>query len=640
MAKRRTSSSVVVRQREVVAKAYAIGRDIEPSAAKQDRDETEGIFERSQALEPPYDPEVLVNLLEVSNSLRQNVDAYAVNVDGFGNRFEPVVDLDADDADETVADAIVMERIHQQQLRGNDDPDISELEPSPKEVADRKKALTRAMRIERRQLTAFFAFAAQGMSFPALRKLTRQDIEVTGNGYWEVLRNNANRIARFVYVPSWTMRLRGLIKKEVEINERFQVSPVSFSTVKVKRKFRTYVQLTDDGPIYFKQFGDPRTVSRKTGKVYASPSVMSKSENGAKPATEIIHFEVPSPRSPYGVPRWMGALISVLGSRSSEEVNFFYFENKAVPPLAILVSGGRLSKSSVPMIEDFVENNLKGRRNFHKVMIIEAVSPAGRGPDAGPTPQRPMIEIKPLMEAQLQDAMFQKYDERNMDKVGGAFRLPRLLRGESKDFNRATADAALRMAEDQVFQPLRDDFDFSINTSILPELDAKYHSFRSNSPLTRNPETMGKLVAELVKQGVLTPGEGRELASDIFNRDFVTIKDAWAKQPMQFTLAGIQTGQAAPAAKGMLTTGDLARAGVKRPAQGEPPRIPSITDDDPKRLAQSLLRIRNLMASAEADVEKQRLASERIDGDDGETIVIEVPTEKMNEWIDADTGDE
>ena len=41
-----------------------------------------------------------------------------------------------------------------------------------------------------------------------------------------------------------------------------------------------------------------------------------------------------SPRSPYGVPRWVGTLLSVLGSRQMEEVNYLYFENKSVPPMA------------------------------------------------------------------------------------------------------------------------------------------------------------------------------------------------------------------------------------------------------------------------------------------------------------------
>lgn len=72
------------------------------------------------------------------------------------------------------------------------------------------------------------------------------------------------------------------------------------------------------------------------------------------------------------MPRWVGALLAVLGSRQMEEVNYLYCESKSVPPLALLISGGRLSGSSVPRIERFIEENLKGRANFHKMLILEA----------------------------------------------------------------------------------------------------------------------------------------------------------------------------------------------------------------------------------------------------------------------------
>jgi capsid portal protein len=117
-----------------------------------------------------------------------------------------------------------------------------------------------------------------------------------------------------------------------------------------------------------------------------------------------------------------------------------------VPPLALLVSGGKLSDASIPRLERFIEENLKGKENFHKILILEAEGGGGSGETA-----RAKIELHPLTDAQQQDALFQVYDERNIDKVGTAFRLPRLIRGESKDFNRSTAESALRFAEDQVF---------------------------------------------------------------------------------------------------------------------------------------------------------------------------------------------
>jgi capsid portal protein len=218
-----------------------------------------------------------------------------------------------------------------------------------------------------------------------------------------------------------------------------------------------------------------------------------------------------------------------------EEVNYLYFENKSVPPMALLVSGGRLSDSSVPRIERFIEENLKGKANFHKILILEADG-------AGSGDSRAKIELRPLTDAQQQDALFQLYDERNIDKVGSAFRLPRLLRGESKDFNRATAESALRFAEDQVFQPERDEFDFLMNRKVLADMGIRFWRFRSQTPVTRDPERMTEMVEKLVRVGVLTPEEGRVLAGDIFNREFRKIGADWTKRPITLTLAGVQTG--------------------------------------------------------------------------------------------------
>jgi PBSX family phage portal protein len=299
---------------------------------------------------------------------------------------------------------------------------------------------------------------------------------------------------------------------------------------------RRYVQVQSTECVYFKSFGDPRVISRSTGRVFADIAALKAAKADDGPATELLHFAIHSPRSPYGVPRWVGTLLCVLGSRQMEEVNFLYFENKSVPPMALLVSGGRISEASVPRIERFIEENLKGKANFHKILILEADG-AGTG-DGG----RAKIELRPLTDAQQQDALFQVYDERNIDKVGSAFRLPRLLRGESKDFNRATAESALRFAEDQVFQPERDEFDFLINRKLLADMGIRFWRFRSQTPVTRDPERMTEMVERLVRVGVLTPEEGRLLAGDIFNREFRKIGDDWTKRPITLTLAGIQTG--------------------------------------------------------------------------------------------------
>jgi PBSX family phage portal protein len=521
---------------QTILKAVVVGGRTQDPASRPGGEDLSDAFASAGALEPPYDPEALCLLTEHSNSLRQNVDAYATNIDGFGHRLEPAIDFTADDASEHIADAIYLERLAAQE-RGDLSPE-SALQPTEAEVTERLQELVQLARIERARLESFFDFCCFDHSFVDLRRRTRQDLEVTGNAFWEVLRDGGGQIARLVYVPSYSVRLLTLDEEPVEVEDRVRISPVTLDRVTTRRRLRCYVQIQGVERVCFKSLGDPRVVSRQTGQVFADATALVDADPADGPATELVHFAVHSPRSPYGVPRWVGTMLAVLGSRQMEEVNYLYFENKSVPPLALLISGGRLSDASVPRIERFIEENLKGKANFHRILILEA-----EGGGAATDATRAKIELRPLTDAQQQDALFQLYDERNIDKVGSSFRLPKLLRGESKDFNRATAESALRFAEDQVFQPERDEFDFLMNRRLLADMGIRFWRFRSQTPVTRDPERMTGMVEKLVRVGVLTPEEGRLLAGDIFNREFRKLGDDWTKRPITLTLAGIQNQQ-------------------------------------------------------------------------------------------------
>nr|WP_328707262.1 phage portal protein [Citreicoccus inhibens] len=518
---------------QAILKAVVVGARVDEPASRPGGEESSA-FSDAGALTPPYEPEALCLLVEHSNSLRQNVDAYATNIDGFGYRFEASIDFEADGAREKVADAMALERLAARDAGTL--PPGTPLRPTEEEVATHAEEVRQQARVEKARLESFFDFACFDSSFVELRRRTRHDLEVTGNAYWEVLRDGKGDIARFVYVPSFTVRLLPLDKEAVEVRERVRVSAVSFDTVTTRRRMRRYIQVQGNERVYFKAFSDSRAISRLTGRTFRDVAALKASDTSDGPATELIHFAIHSPRSPYGIPRWVGTLLSVLGSREMEEVNYLYFSNKSVPPLALLVSGGRLSDASVPRIERFIEENLKGKANFHKILILEADG-SGTG-DGG----RAKIELRPLTDAQQQDALFQEYDQRNIDKVGGAFRLPPLLRGDGRDFNRSVAEAQLRFAEDQVFQPERDEFDFLLNRKVLADMGVRFWRFRSQTTATRDPERMTEMVERLVRVGVLTPEEGRQLAGDIFHREFRKIGDDWVKRPLTLTLAGIQTG--------------------------------------------------------------------------------------------------
>jgi PBSX family phage portal protein len=587
---------------QTILKAVVVGARVPDATSIPGGEGVGALFGVSGALEPPYDPEALCLLFEHSNSLRQNVDAYATNIDGFGHRLDPAIDFDADDADRRVGACIYLERLA---ARDRGDLGVADaLEPTPDEIKVRRRELVQLARAERARLTSFFEACSFDHSFVELRRRTRQDLEVTGNAYWEVLRNARGDVARLVYVPAYTMRLLPLDAKPVDVEETVRVSPVTVERVATRQRMRRFLQIQYAQRTYFKAFGDPRVVSRTTGQEFASIDELRSSRPDDGAATEILHFAIPSPRSPYGIPRWIGALLAVLGSRQMEEVNHAYFENKSVPPLALLVSGGKLSETSIPRIERFVEENIKGKNNFHKILILEA---EGGGPAVNDA-ARAKIELHPLTQAQQTDALFADYDDRNIDKVGGAFRLPRLLRGDSREFNRSVADAQLRFAEDQVFQPERDEFDFVINRKLLADMGIRFWRFRSQTPVTRDPERMTDMVEKLVRVGVLTPEEGRVLASDIFNREFAKLGADWTKRPITLTLAGIQTG-----------VEDLR------------PKAPTETLVEQ---AKRLLALREELAAEEQRIASRRMAMARevLAKPDGDRIVV--PAGEWRSWFD------
>jgi PBSX family phage portal protein len=480
-------------------------------------------------LEPPYDPASLYAMFERSSALRPNVDAYATNIDGFGYHLDPVIDLESADADKQVKMSLMLERAY----------DGLPPEVTDAEIVARRTEIAAASELERLQLDLFFTDPTPECSFGELRERTRIDLEVCGNAYWEVIRNRGLQIAQVHYAPSTAMRLVALPGEHQEVTLQRKISAVSYRSVKLRKRPRQYVQFIDGQLVaFFKELGDTRLMSAKTGRYYKSEAEMEERERGALPATEMIHFRLHTPTSAYGVPRWIGATLPVLGSRAADEVNILYFDNKGVPPLAVLVSGGVLAAGAADRIKNYIRDNIKGRDNFHAILVLEAGS-GDRPPLAGSAPPRVQIEIKPLMDAQLKDALFLNYDERNTERVGGQFRLPKLLRGDVRDFNRATAEAAVRYAEMQVFAPERVKFDHLINTRLFSQMGIRFWRFVSNGPVDRDPQEIAKILSQLGEK-YLTAEEVRPLLSHLLGKEFKPDGADWTKVPIDVYLAKLQ----------------------------------------------------------------------------------------------------
>lgn len=561
-----------------LAGAPGVEDGVQTSNVRDDEDELAKLY---GTIPPKYSPKGLFATFEQSSLLQPNITAYATNIEMFGHQLEATIDLAQPDADEKIHDALMLERIF------DGEPPIV----LPEEVAARRSEIERVMRLERIQLEAFFEHACPTMSWLELREKKRIEEEVTGNAYWEIVRDRAGFIAEINYVPSVTVRATSQ-GAWVTARVMKRISSCELRRIEARRRFRRYVQIIQGvEAVWFKELDDPRIMSSASGRFYASLEELKRAEGDTPPATEILHFKLLGLGGPYGVPRWIGAAPAIAGQRASEEVNSDYFDDSAIPPSVVLVSGGTLGLDADERIRrHLASRKQRGRKSAHEVLVLEAVPPDA---PLGTNPATPRVEWQNMRGQQQTDAVFGEYEKACTEKVGSQFRLPRLLRGDATDFNRATAESSLEYAEQQVFQPERQKFDHVINARLLATMGVRFWKFRSTPLVVRNANVVSEVLERLVRSDILLPAEARPIAGDALGKPLEAIDQPWAKQPHSERTRQKGTGDALSEIVSM-------RAGVER-----------AKDED---LTAQLRRARIAEATAEPDDADASADDETADG--------------------------
>lgn len=409
-------------------KCFGQARKANDATSSKGGDPYQTTYQAADRIVPsPFNLLTLASMVEISDILHQCISAMVDNIDGFG-----------------------WELVKGDWVTGD------KLPPAAEE--------------ERRRLNMLFNYLNPREDMVRLRKRTRWDLESTGTAYWEIVRNNAGEIAEIYLLPSFTMRICETDTDETDFVEFIRDENGAYLQQPRRMRFRRYVQITRQGQkkVYFKEFGDPRDIDTATG------SVAPGTEN---PANEVIAFSMPCAYSPYGQPRWIGQVLAIAGSRKAEEVNFLFFDNKTIPPVIITVSGGSLGDESVKRLEEIFKYEVQGTANFHRALIIEAKGEAVGALDDKIAPVR--VDVKPLTQFIEKDALFSGYRETNRKNLRSSFKLPPIYVGDSADYTRATAMESVRVAEEQVFEPNRRDFDAIINRTIMAAMQINYWTYRS-----------------------------------------------------------------------------------------------------------------------------------------------------------------
>lgn len=490
-----------------IVKAMFIGEEAPPPKSKALEDGDKPFSGIGGLIEPPISLDLWARMMEINTRLGRSIRTYARNTVGMGWEVAAIKPVTPE------TDAKTKEKIVEQTAR----------------------------------IEALFKKPNTKMPYVTLAYLEKVDEEATGNGYYEVVRNVAGKIAGLYHISAVSVRLR---------------------------KGGGFVQVRNNKKRFFKEFGDPRIVDADDGKVLVDAKGNKTAEGlakfgaGAVPlesrASELLHFKVYSPRSTYyGLPRYMAAAPAISGSRLAATRNVSFFENDAVPRVIITVSGGRLTHESIQMLEKFVTRKGKlGPGGAHRIAVLQVEEKQIGG--LMNKNLRTQINVQPLTVGSSEDASFQNYRSANDEEIREAFGLAQVF-FSANEVNKSSAFATMAVTNDQEFEPDRIEKEFIINATIVADLlegEEPLVAFYLKRPALTDPLDQARIDQVYASLGALTPNELRERIGEArFPASF-----AFADKPLQIAMTELSLG----AAIAIRSMAPPQRAEVKPPPGVEP----------------------------------------------------------------------
>jgi hypothetical protein len=259
----------------------------------------------------------------------------------------------------------------------------------------------------------------------------------------------------------------------------------------------------------------------------------------------------------YGAPRYVPASTAIAGNRQSAIRNVNFFENDAVPRMALLVSGGRLTQDSMQQVEDFVRGKARGVDHAHRVMVIQ-VEPTKVGFQQQ---NKTAIELKPLTVGVTEDASFQTYRTANDEEVREIFGMAPVF-FSTENVNKASSQVSREITNEQEFEPDRLAKEYIINQTIVFDLLSALLGNDPNTPDDReemeeyrkavrvqfrfarltltDPLDMARMDQIYASLGAMTPNEMREkIGKPPYPKDFY-----FADKPLSVAMAELSAGLA------------------------------------------------------------------------------------------------
>jgi len=284
------------------------------------------------------------------------------------------------------------------------------------------------------------------------------DLLTLGNAYIEVGRSLNKKIGYVGHVPA--------------------------NLVRIRRPRDGYVQQANHVYVFFRNFGDSETVDPI---------------NGDPNPNEILHLSLYSPTNNwYGVPPSVSALTAIIGDKFAKEFNIDYFENKAIPRYAIILKGVKLSTKSKQELINYFRNEVKGKN--HGTLVIPLPATIGNQSEAD-------VKFEKL-EADVQEASFDKYRKANRDEVVTVYRTPPTKVAIFENANLAVSRDADKTFKAQVIGPDQNTAENRMNRIVKEFTDLFLMEFEQFDII--DDDTRSRINDRYLRTEVLTPNEVRQ----------------------------------------------------------------------------------------------------------------------------------
>jgi capsid portal protein len=508
----------------------------------------------TDVITPKMPPENLVDIYRKSSEVPKNARARGQNVSGYGWTLKPVVNFEDPNLEEKATQWIFMDRVAQWRREisaaaQNKDTDAIQtltknppVRPTEAEVSNEIAAWKERAVMERAILQIRLETLCVEWPFEDLIKKT--EINRAGLSYagWEILRDPVGTPVRAKLKEPLGMRATDEDDEPIWVPWLRKTSPVTYEEVLVQRRFRRFVIQLNGTKIWYKEFGAPYVVSQQTGKVYENEKEFEKAKEkrdepeNAQLATEILLWAEYSPGcAPYGMPIWHGHSLDVETSRLSKDYDYDELANGKIPRGAFTLIDGMLDSPIREGLKQLLRSGGAGNRNRTGILEVATSSMVGIA-GAG----RAVIDFLNFSDAQHDEATHLEMKKRSESGVSQDFGNPGIYLGRTEDVqNRATAETAQHVAEQQTYTALRDLWGWTINQKIVLPWGFRFWTFQLNSPKQQRMKETGAVVKVAVENNILRPDQAIPVVSDLLGLDITEEPLPWQMVPPKAAAQGL-----------------------------------------------------------------------------------------------------